>query len=562
MFHFSGLAFSSLISAVAVRFGYKFVGFVLVLLSNLDFTIEHDKFYMGNHRTENQNSLESCLGRFDVHSNTIIRTGESQAIGGKFLQGIELDTPAKCQRLCCETSDCDVYVFEEKNYGYCYLFQCGSPKNFHCKFTKHSNYTSALLTKFNSVLKTTPRPNKNVILTNISTQEKELISLKAMSEKYLTSLINNPPNAISNDNRRVEGVHIQSRNFTCGRFEFPCHSGECIAVYNACNGIPQCVDGSDEGPECLEPADINSNNYNRQHFKPEIVQNTSTYTQNSNMLENSHRAKTSILENRHNNLDEKKKEHIDESKILGNENGVVQNVLNLEQSNEKLFENQREINAELPKLNTEFPTLQIAEEKALNLNENFKWPTQQRQPYHSVTDAPQYSNTFYQPISKFEENHKHVSTINEEIKDSKSRLSNQDPQTKTRLQTNKDFEETNGIQMVHSEKNVKNSKKDLPLNDGGTPRPSISVKKAPHPAFLEQYNVMEHHLELKFTDHDGHSDKPRGAVFSLTLGLTITGVIVTLIACRLRTVGRWGNRHGGKTPYLPDEDFLVNGMYL
>lgn len=37
----------------------------------------------------------------------------------------------------------------------------------------------------------------------------------------------------------------------CSRFQFQCHSGECIAVYNACDGIPQCVDASDEGPEVI-----------------------------------------------------------------------------------------------------------------------------------------------------------------------------------------------------------------------------------------------------------------------------------------------------------------------
>lgn len=37
----------------------------------------------------------------------------------------------------------------------------------------------------------------------------------------------------------------------CSRFQFQCHSGECIAVYNACDGIPQCNDGSDEGPEVI-----------------------------------------------------------------------------------------------------------------------------------------------------------------------------------------------------------------------------------------------------------------------------------------------------------------------
>uniref|UniRef100_A0A8W7PF68 MANSC domain-containing protein n=1 Tax=Anopheles coluzzii TaxID=1518534 RepID=A0A8W7PF68_ANOCL len=41
----------------------------------------------------------------------------------------------------------------------------------------------------------------------------------------------------------------------CGHFEFPCHSGECIAVYNVCDGIPQCEDGSDEGAECPQKND-------------------------------------------------------------------------------------------------------------------------------------------------------------------------------------------------------------------------------------------------------------------------------------------------------------------
>lgn len=33
----------------------------------------------------------------------------------------------------------------------------------------------------------------------------------------------------------------------CGRFQFQClESKECIAIYNACDGIPQCSDASDE----------------------------------------------------------------------------------------------------------------------------------------------------------------------------------------------------------------------------------------------------------------------------------------------------------------------------
>lgn len=37
----------------------------------------------------------------------------------------------------------------------------------------------------------------------------------------------------------------------CSRFQFQCRNGEeCIAIYDVCNGIPQCKDGSDEGKEC------------------------------------------------------------------------------------------------------------------------------------------------------------------------------------------------------------------------------------------------------------------------------------------------------------------------
>ncbi|CAH2107894.1 unnamed protein product [Euphydryas editha] len=41
----------------------------------------------------------------------------------------------------------------------------------------------------------------------------------------------------------------------CSRYQFECRrGGECIAVYNACDGVPQCADGSDEAPELGCPA--------------------------------------------------------------------------------------------------------------------------------------------------------------------------------------------------------------------------------------------------------------------------------------------------------------------
>ncbi|KAF2365755.1 Low-density lipoprotein (LDL) receptor class A repeat [Trinorchestia longiramus] len=51
----------------------------------------------------------------------------------------------------------------------------------------------------------------------------------------------------------------------CTRQQFECHSGECIAIYDACNGIPQCEDGSDEGaelncPSTQDPTQIRTSN--------------------------------------------------------------------------------------------------------------------------------------------------------------------------------------------------------------------------------------------------------------------------------------------------------------
>ncbi|KAJ8909514.1 hypothetical protein NQ315_010827 [Exocentrus adspersus] len=66
-------------------------------------------------------------------------------MGAKYLNEIDLGSREECLRLCCETDNCDVFVFEEKNSGSCYLFHCGPPEDFKCKFTHHVNYSSAVL---------------------------------------------------------------------------------------------------------------------------------------------------------------------------------------------------------------------------------------------------------------------------------------------------------------------------------------------------------------------------------------------------------------------------------
>jgi len=58
--------------------------------------------------------LQTCVDNFDIHKDKIIRTQDSRAMGAKYINEIDLNSREECLRLCCETSTCDVFVFEEK----------------------------------------------------------------------------------------------------------------------------------------------------------------------------------------------------------------------------------------------------------------------------------------------------------------------------------------------------------------------------------------------------------------------------------------------------------------
>uniref|UniRef100_A0A182SS67 MANEC domain-containing protein n=1 Tax=Anopheles maculatus TaxID=74869 RepID=A0A182SS67_9DIPT len=217
-------------------------------------------------------NIETCLVRFDVHLNTIIRTEESRSMGARFLDDADLNSREQCLRLCCETENCDVFVFEEK---------CGPPENFRCKFTRHSNYTSAVLSIPPPPIEQPPPPpplaaqiqslaaqpatTGNGATKSLSQHEMELVSLKDGGTSKLLGAANFATPPSSTTPLPPLGVRLGEMLTTpspstpkqqslpsqqCGHFEFPCHSGECIAVYNVCDGIPQCEDGSDEGAEC------------------------------------------------------------------------------------------------------------------------------------------------------------------------------------------------------------------------------------------------------------------------------------------------------------------------
>lgn len=89
------------------------------------------------------------------------------------------------------------------------------------------------------------------------------------------------------------------------------------------------------------------------------------------------------------------------------------------------------------------------------------------------------------------------------------------------------------------------------------PAVSHQQQQSNHVAILDHVRrVKPVSLEL-----EGMS-RPKGAIISLALGLSVTAVMAVLIACRLKVVKRRGGRRGGHDSYAHDSDYLVNGMYL
>ncbi|KAK7863597.1 hypothetical protein R5R35_013469 [Gryllus longicercus] len=203
----------------------------------------------------NFRNFEACLDNFNIHNDKIIRTEDSRAMGAKYISESDMNSREECLRLCCVTDTCDVFVFEEKRPGSCYLFNCGSAADFKCKFTKHHNYTSGILTLEHDVALDPDLPSKH---------EQELNQLRRPEGASSTSL-NFTFGATSQPQLHLQGIFHKPNKTTdqssikirqCSRFQFKCRtSGECIAIYNACDGIPQCADGSDESSElgCRTP---------------------------------------------------------------------------------------------------------------------------------------------------------------------------------------------------------------------------------------------------------------------------------------------------------------------
>ncbi|XP_033248949.1 low-density lipoprotein receptor-related protein 11 [Drosophila miranda] len=612
------------------------------------------------HRLAKRMDLEVCIGHFDVHKNTIIRTGESQAIGGKYLQGLELDTIEECERLCCETDACDVYIFERKAGGYCYLFECGPPENFHCKFTRHANYTSAVLTPQPQAapadVASTPRPQlPHIPSNNISQQEWELSNLKLKPEARDKPAVSTAAaaTAAATASAPTSGVAqpavapVQSASINhCGRFQFTCHSGECIAVYNACDGIPQCEDGSDEGPECitvsspvtkptssnLDPVKPMVQQYlpvppiqqqlqvpaqqlqSQPQTQPQLLSPQQPQQQHvivlgppppppppppmvNNREDAAAWANRKIIADGQQPLPQQQPQqqvHLpqpqgeimnadEQSHIFSHKGG-----LQLQQATSGLAQGQVQVqghSAQLqlpgydnnqalaagPLYGMSLPRSgmylsppqqqQLPQQASPVQQQRAVWPQVQAQP---APMAPQKQSHVYGSAPRVPAQQQAMLPV---LNAAPTHGKNQGPaadEDYDDYEEEKSTEAPKKKQRKHKKVKSKTPKDPIELALEQTQQQQQEVPALPVPAspVHEQYKMIHENLALEFRDHDGHSERPGGAVLSLTFGLLVTAALAILIGCRMRTVGRRARRLGGKTPYSQEADFLVNGMYL
>ncbi|XP_055309606.1 uncharacterized protein LOC129573258 [Sitodiplosis mosellana] len=543
--------------------------------------------------------IASCLGKFDIKNDMIIKTEESTKLGAKFLESADALTKVECLHLCCETENCDVFVYEEKGQGECFLFHCGPAQNFRCKFSKHANYTSAIF----SVEKKVPAQSvalkkvNNAAMVTLSQNEIELKSLKRKSGDAVSAKLPSNDATVAVETTTIKAIAVPMKNATmhCSRFQFQCHSGDCIAVYNACDGIPQCDDGSDEGPECQSITRTPEATQNKASADGRVQLLSNSNVQNDANIGIGHNREDPLTAPQWPNLNQPDLTAVhqytdDTSKAVFNRNGglqitdTAQQIARLQPDMPRFPGISKDNYAwngltdpnivpnwpqqqmpQFPLKPLQFPqkpaytqyqkSVGLSDQTQLNNQQqyNVNWPiSESNLPNVPSVNHPNHDNEEVLPEKEGIGVIKDV-PVHDRKKDGKGLL----VQNKGESKSTEDSDYNNEDEEETTTEPPKKKKKHRKVNKIG--KQSTEERVVTKDASAQQMKMIHSGLQVEFMDHDGEADRPGGAVVSLALGILITIGLVMVISCRTTAVRKRVRRGKG---YAHDADFLVNGMYL
>nr|XP_003700108.1 PREDICTED: uncharacterized protein LOC100877350 [Megachile rotundata] len=533
-------------------------------------------------RTTFRNGYQMCFNSFKTQENKIIQTQESRSMGATYLKEIDVNSRNECLQFCCDTKDCDVFIFEEKKPGSCYLFQCGPLDDFKCKFTNHANYSSSIRINYNT------QSNEEGI--RISQQEHELKSLRNLADTAPAQYSFTEPStklvATLAPKPLTTAPPVKQG---CSRYQYECRSsGDCIAEYNVCDGIPQCADESDEDHCPTERPTLPPVIQGAQPPPPLLPIDNIKYQQ---MVEQN---KFPVPQYAH--------QEVNSWMLPNSDHQMIPRPISYPGQPMEVYPVHKDFGTPRYQLNLQpvydqakdvySPVIPFHEQSNLNRYEhqphsfNHKGPNvmgeketdsgaylEERHPYISHYGSPNrasWQNTQIfpspSPISNLQQ--KQVDEVENTVASTIAPPCDI-PNEQKYIPKDKEIVKVHQQEEKHAvhekEMKQKNDKSHAVKHE----TPTLNHAKGKEPKEHKSVIVIKDHS----TEHGRNTItadflkqlndievlKPRGAVISLALGLTITAITATLIACRLRVVRRRRRRHGS---YAHDADYLVNGMYL
>ncbi|XP_048480677.1 uncharacterized protein LOC119694051 isoform X2 [Plutella xylostella] len=501
----------------------------------------------------------ACASRFDVQRDKIIRTEESREMGARYLSELDVGARAECLRLCCETDNCDVFVFEEKSPGSCYLFTCGPPEDFRCKFTAHGNFSSGVLAVSRRLAELQDQET-------LASHEQQLASLRVATTTTARSTTTTVTAPAPRPPPAPKPPQTPGKVRRCSRYQFECHTGgECIAVYNACDGVPQCADGSDEAPELgcpsAPPLDLAPPSTTTTPPPPTLKAVPEPVDPPvSNSL-----AESPVGERWPHRLAQAQPPH----RFTANEPATGSHIF----SHKGGLLQEPETNVMSGGMMGQYPAFETPWQRRTPWNQpapgmenmvggwggqypRYDWPeADPRRAWPVPQPRPEPEMPVYLPPKTMPETVGVYSNQQHTLRDSPKKgfdlMSKQtQPEVATERAAPADLEDIKVEKTTVIESTTK--KKELKAQPAPASKPApVQATKRPEPAH-QHFTAMD--------DHDGLSEHPPAAVMLLVLGILMTSVMGVMLACRARSARRRLRR--GKSPFAHDADYLVNGMYL